>query len=1454
MEGKRLMSLARRCSASILSLALLSIPLQSLAATTTNVPSVYELTLPKGQTAIVRGNLVQVFSKTHHLVAEKLYPPGARYDGNGHPAVLPAPAEIANDVMAGPQRPFVAGRVIVVYRDGVSAPRDVASVDPATLRSLRKLVATRALSFPQVPAYTNNAALNRTFATLGVDRSERLFRAFNRSQLESLHASAVAAGGSALDFSNAYRLHISASSVQNAVKALSTLPQIAYVSPDWSVRTMRSASLPVQRNVLEAAKMRARAIASRPVDESNGVELPMASHLPTNYALTSSLQSSLNTPSLGVSAAYDEIESRFNQLPGEGERITNVSIGDLDSATTNINDPCYGYVSGDGPTTILQGGQRYLNLPSMPLIPTYTADDTGDLNGSGEVCGTDPSIGEIGLDFSVMAPLPHNLQRSGETGDGLTDLLGIAPGAQYRLVVPASSDPGTTDIDGAILAAALQTPRPDVITASLGFGFDEYGFPSRYLEEDPITESIVASIVNQYHIVVCIAANDGTRTYTNVAIGPSGGSAPTNTTPTGGTPSSINDDELSTAPAGVLDSGSIDVGGTTLDDIFANPPQYATGAAVAQHAYTETRWTGFRSFSSGYGSRVNVSAPSDNIVSFTHETPQFNCTFPPSGPPSCGFTGGQPDSVDVVLTGGTSASAPETAAAAAVLLQVARLTGHPFTTPQTLRKYLEQSGTPVPNVSQADSTLNVGNQVDLRSAVEGMLAKSTSASAKPHVVRVAVEQRRDYGGIDAEFMSDTNRNDIAIGTDPVTNLSDELSWITIAPDWEYVPATATYRLVVAGHPQSILATTPWARLLPATILKAAGESASASSGETVKLRYEARNGSRIIASTPLTLTFTGGTSTLVGALAPNVPSVVTGTTIPVKYDLTGVSGTSSPQLVVSEPGRVDPATGALFRAAYTAPITGTTGTIKVPVSALQGAGIYGIGIELQGSATGTLSDFAFTRVEVNSSTRATAPLLASNGSAEAHTLEIPYNSSFQVHYDVKNVPNATGAQLEISAAGPTAYGNENPFNNPNGSREDNNGTDTGSIYYVPLSGTSGTVTVNAKTAGLLPTLIHLVRVIPMRYGQAAGEASDASSVTMDGILPNDGGAINGGFAVNPGGTDGFLTSNQETAGGEILSSVETFDQISGQITGTTATSAGTTEYLLGSWGFFPNDTSMVDTEPEVGSASPQYNLLAPVSSNTLGATWSPPSGLFVYDTALNTVNETAASLAFNLSVPPSQAWHVFTSNIATNTVGQTFDLSPALTSMGSPEVGTIMQNPGGNIVAATALDVSKPGLTIIGNTTMVTLNLTTGALASFDDSLGHGTPEAAAIDPGTNLAAVLTTFDSGLSIYNLTSQAGAETNLGVGPDFAGVSVSNDPTHNWFVIAEPVGQDALTNNNAISNVVVYDESGNHVETLERFSWFDGTFILLPGGGISLNPSQRSGYVSGHNGTGIEPFSY
>jgi hypothetical protein len=109
---------------------------------------------------------------------------------------------------AAPPQQFAPNRVIVVYRNGITAPQEVVTVSGP---------------MAGVPAYTNDPVVNRVLAELGVDRSEHLFSHVNSAPL---------------NLPNAYRLHITAASVRQAVQTLSKLPQVIYVSPDWIAAPM----------------------------------------------------------------------------------------------------------------------------------------------------------------------------------------------------------------------------------------------------------------------------------------------------------------------------------------------------------------------------------------------------------------------------------------------------------------------------------------------------------------------------------------------------------------------------------------------------------------------------------------------------------------------------------------------------------------------------------------------------------------------------------------------------------------------------------------------------------------------------------------------------------------------------------------------------------------------------------------------------------------------------------------------------------------------------------------------------------------------------------------------------------------------------------------------------------------------------------------------------------------
>jgi hypothetical protein len=479
---------------------------------------------------------------------------------------------------------------------------------------------------------------------------------------------------------------------------------------------------------------------------------------------------------------------------------------------------------------------------------------------------------------------------------------------------------------------------------------------------------------------------------------------------------------------------------------------------------------------------------------------------------------------------------------------------------------LIKTATPVPGVPQSDVSIDVGPQINVRRAVEKLITDA-GLTVAPAVGRVAVEQRRQYSLFDAVFMSATDPNNINLqgprsGVDGAYTDRNAKAWITLAPDWEGLPPDAQYQLSVGG---TTLATTPWARLLPEQILGAAGLALASSTSRTVNLTYGASASGASLAQANFSLTFGPADATVRVLHAPIVPAVVTGSTIPVTYDLTGVRDVSNPTLLVSEPGRINPATGFIYRAIYSAPLSGLTGTVQVPVSALHGGGIYGINIRYGKVKWAPLnSDFAYTRVSPTGSARPAAPLLAQGGSAPGHFLEVPYGASFQLSWDVSSMRNADGATVEVSALGPGAFNNYNPFSNPNGSQRDQNGVDTGSVAFVPLTGVTGTVALNSKTLGLAPAMNHVVRVLATQAGTIVGEAGEVSSITMDGVLAADGGFANNGFGINQRGNDAFLTSGQQLANGAITTSLETFDQSTNAITKTVA-SASNALYFTNGW-------------------------------------------------------------------------------------------------------------------------------------------------------------------------------------------------------------------------------------------------------------------------------------------------
>lgn len=1343
----------------------------------------------------------------------------------------PDAVAIAQRLALQRRRFAVPGEVIVVFRDSFDA------------HSLSGALRERGALGANVAAEPSLASALRAAKARSL---QPLFGKLDAMRLSAFSQASNRFGSrSALSLDKAYRLRIGAGSPEAVARALRASRDVAYAEPNFYVSSLATEPRIVPRHRLERARAMAatlrfgrRELTMRPTSAA-----PVT--LPSNYGLQSSLQSFLNANSIDAVGTYAAFASHSGQLPGQGEIVTNISIGDLTDASMAQNGDQY--VQFYGPTTEIVGNQRYLDIPSFPLIPTFTSDMSGNLNPLGSVEGDDPYLSEVLLDFSVMAPLPDSRQRSGAQGSGLTDLLGIAPGAQYRLVVP--QQPTIVNIDAALLGAAMQNPKPNVITASLGFGTDTTGFPGRYLEEDPLTEAVIAAVVSHDDTVVCVAANDGTRLYTNAAVNPDGGSTATDIAHGTIQPTSIADDALSTTPGEVFDSGAIAVGGSTLDDIFVAPPEDG-GILGSLNAFPETRLDGAINFSSGFGDRVNVSAPSDNIPSMIHQC-------------ACGNPVLDPTAVSPVLEGGTSASAPETAAAAAVVLQAARLAGKSLT-PLQLRSLLARTGRKLPDPQQLDAKVAVGPQIDLTAAVSALLGSNGASSAQ--VLRVAIAQRQELGEIGSEFEENTDPSNIdlagpAVGLVQTLSGQNQFSPITIAPDWYGIPAIAHYALFVTGHAVRPLSTGPWARLMPQAILNAASQPFVSSSARTVSLTYEALVGHHVLAQATFPLTFGANDGTYLESLAPKVPPVVPpGTSFTVNYDLTGVRNLQSPQLIVGSVGHWNPFTAPYFRIVYSAPLAQLKGSLTIPAAVLaEGAGIYGVGIEMN-TPQRVVGRFAPLRVSGSSTARPAAPVLAlSPYKPSGHYLAVNrMQPGFIVQYDVSSVRGATGAMLELSAPGPTLSALENVFENAFGSMRDDNGTDSASTVYQPLSGLSGSVALDASKLGLTSSLLYNVRVLPVSGGTVVGEASPVSTLEFDDVVA-PGGADVSAFDVEPANVGTVSTLSLDGNGSVTESAVYPY-QSSSESYGSALvddTSGADQYYVIG------KDTQLGQVGTIEYSPTASGNVQNFVALNaTTGAQMAnvPLAGGFALALTgrVDGVRHRAAVLEYQFGTIGTTIQPV---DLTTETAGapisagtRTFSRAGQPNAMDlDPSSGLLYltaQNEGDNcVILPSGIETIDLGAAIVSP--KVSMPTCMAGIAS--DHVGSSVylTKGALVSIGPGIAPFASLL---VTVQDNPLQLGASNLLS---DRACFMPAADPVDHVTLVGCIAPSDYLINNAAMSVIEVIDQNTGTV--LKRipdfnFAYPAGSGIPYVDRGVQLDPATRTGWTYSPFGDALQQFSY
>ncbi|GAA0371771.1 hypothetical protein GCM10009530_22410 [Microbispora corallina] len=1199
-------------------------------------------------------------------------------------------------------------------------------------------------------------------------------------------------------------------------------------------QTMNYGPVTLPASALSAGRAFARATPKGATPKPGPSPAPGA--LPANEGLTTSFQSYLNAGGVNAVGAFADTAAYLHALPGTGQIITNVSLGDLtDQSMADAGDD---YVRSYGPTTIVKDGQRYLDYPSMPLIPTYTTDNDGRLDPTGATEGQDPNLAEVLMDFSLMAPLPHDRQRPEATGSGATDLLGIAPGAQYRLVVP--KEPSSHGIAVALRAAAGQRPRPNVITASLGFGTDmSIGFPSRWLEDDPEVRAALEDVVDS-GIVVVVSANDGTRLALPVSIGPDGGSTPTERTDRASEQTSIDDVGPTTTPSRVRDTGVIDAGATTVDDTL-------TSSDVRTAVYPTTRYNGSAGYSSGFGSRVDLAAPGDNLPTLIHT----------------------PDGPGLVLNGGTSASAPMIAAAAANVLAAASAT-HQELTPAQVRDLLISTGRPVAQPPQADQDLHIGPQLDVTAAVEKVLAKHFPIATS--AVRLSVAHR--------QLLSSDTVTSFVEATDPAhLDLNGPADfWGTPSGQNVVAPITfgldmtgrgddLTYRLRVGDH-GVIPSTGPSLRLLPGEILAAAGLPAASDAERTVPVVFEALDHGKVVAAQSQQLTFSATDGTYTGALAPDLPgSVPLGRPVTVRYDLTGVRNLTDPALVLSSVGHWSPlSTSEKFRAQWSTPLTAPKGTVTIPASAFApgGAGIYGVGIVQQGVIFG---DFRALRVGVGADQRPEAPILSAGDTKQAHAVALTLAApKLTVSWDVHKVPGADGASIEFLTPAPTLYGSLNTTTNQNGSGRDDNGVDHVSTLLRPLPSVKGTTVLDLNALGLPTGVQYPVRVLATSKGRPVGQASPTSFVEY-----RDGDLVTGAL------------ENFDVSGGTALIATDEFAD--GDDGWTHVQASATTPYTLktGTLGAplarESGDGRMqrvIGTDPGTGHTlivRPPFLVDAPalvelrdtrtgalVAQASLGDGPDAPRTLF-QGAAIDLTRHRAGLVTYDVNNGLAALWPF---DMKTGAVGSPIPVNPANTGRAFSNV-SVDESTGTFFVATsgtlgTCLSGRAPywGVRVNLDATtaspVTTLPLCTAGLLP-DGRGGRLYVLSGAVTPDYYSGEFPTSSWIAGDQSTLTGPSPAD--LGArGPAWAAL----DDMNHVAIVAHLYEVGTIDDNNAQSEITVVDPATGKVlarhpvVNLGNSTLSTSNFDFTSRRGLFLDPATRTGYVVNPYGNGLERFRY
>jgi hypothetical protein len=800
-----------------------------------------------------------------------------------------------------------------------------------------------------------------------------------------------------------------------------------------------------------------------------------------------------------------------------------------------------------------------------------------------------------------------------------------------------------------------------------------------------------------------------------------------------------------------------------------------------------------------------------------------------------------------VLSGGTSASAPMVAAAAAVVIQAARLMNKSLT-PTQVRDLLVRTGRPLSQAPQADRTLTMGTQLDVTAAVESILGPD----GDPAIARLSVAHRRELGDLGAAFREDADPSaiDVAGPVDFSGNATGQ--WlagpITIAAD--LVNATADLKFALIVGKTELVQDGRAFRLLPAELLAAAGLPVVSTTPRNVDFRYEVRRSGKVIASTDSRLVFGPSDGLITEPLAPVAPSVaVEGQDVLVHYDLTGLRYVDAPSIFVSGIGHWSPYAAPLFHLDTEIPLRRMSGDVRIPASAFRGgAGLYGIGIRPQTSYS-DVGQIAVIRIAAASAARPDAPLLADASGTFGHIAAVTRAAPrFSLRWDASAFGD--GAALEVSAPAPSLRNAWNTFTNANGSRRDANGVDSTSMVFLPLPSASGEKTFDAVELGIAPGLFYNLRVFALRNGSLASEGSPSSALEVDDILFPAG--VVTSFELD-GESSIASTATGDQSGNLASSALVRWSPQSLQLGSTVAIdSKGGTVYET--IGRDPSlNTALAIRWPWNGSVQTletfdtrDWRKLGSVDVDAWAQDW-------IITARVDPVHHRAALLAYD----PNFALQMLPFDLAGRTFGPT--IAPALGPDDFSFYNTLTLDPNTGKAFITAAAVTD--FCIFRSGPLTSVDLDTGATASAPiDSCSTALVadgKKVHVTHGPLFAnGVLLPVARLQDVDERTMKASATAMLGArSPIFPAV----DPENQLLVIGFIAGDDYELNSNATSALGVFDlRTGKRTGYSRAFNFaqvaLGGVLDPLTLRGIQLDPRTRTGWTIGAGSQQLQRFSY